>query len=205
MTSVPTRATGTRHVLVICQLDAYANGVKPVEIQRFLRQRGHDVHLVDTYHLSRSKGGPARFAGRPSRAEPLQDGPLRDRGDLGSADPALALRTTAPVVLPARRRPPAAAGHPQAVAAPRRLRPGDLRDHLRRRGPGRGPVRTHPVRRPRPVGGRGVLRRQGDRAPAPQAAAGWRRRSSRVSTIWRCTGTRTRATPSSTTRSAGAT
>lgn len=64
MTSVPTRATDTKHVLVICQLDAYANGVKPVEIQRFLRRQGHDVHLVDTYHLSRSKRGPARFAGR---------------------------------------------------------------------------------------------------------------------------------------------
>lgn len=64
MTSVPTRATGTKHVLVICQLDAYANGVKPVEIQRFLRQLGHDVRLVDTYHLSRSRRAPGRFAGR---------------------------------------------------------------------------------------------------------------------------------------------
>ncbi|KUM87833.1 MULTISPECIES: glycosyltransferase family protein [Streptomyces] len=64
MTSVPTRATGTKHVLVICQLDAYANGVKPVEIQRFLRQLGHDVRLVDTYHLSRSSRAPGRFAGR---------------------------------------------------------------------------------------------------------------------------------------------
>jgi len=62
LTSVPTRAT--RRVLVICQLDAYANGVKPVEIQRFLRQRGHDVRLVDTYHLSRSRRAPARLAGR---------------------------------------------------------------------------------------------------------------------------------------------
>ncbi|MEU5048047.1 hypothetical protein, partial [Streptomyces griseorubiginosus] len=62
MTSVPTRAT--KRVLVICQLDAYANGVKPVEIQRFLRQRGHDVRLVDTYHLSRSRRAPAQLAGR---------------------------------------------------------------------------------------------------------------------------------------------
>ncbi|GLP70971.1 hypothetical protein TUSST3_75910 [Streptomyces sp. TUS-ST3] len=64
MTSMPTRATATKRVLVICQLDAYANGVKPVEIQRFLRQRGHDVRLVDTYHLSRSSRPPGRLAGR---------------------------------------------------------------------------------------------------------------------------------------------
>ena len=50
----------TRRVAVICQLDRFANGVKPVQIDRFLRERGHEVHLVDTYHLSRaaSVGGP---------------------------------------------------------------------------------------------------------------------------------------------------
>jgi hypothetical protein len=61
---MPTRATATKRVLVICQLDAYANGVKPVEIQRFLRQRGHDVRLVDTYHLSRWARAPGRFGRR---------------------------------------------------------------------------------------------------------------------------------------------
>ncbi|MET9734068.1 hypothetical protein ABZZ79_26470 [Streptomyces sp. NPDC006458] len=54
----------TRRVLVICQLDAYANGVKPFEIRRFLQERGHEAHLVDTYGLSRSPRGPGPLAGR---------------------------------------------------------------------------------------------------------------------------------------------
>jgi hypothetical protein len=41
-------------VAIICQLDRYANRVRPLELQRFLRDRGHDVHLVDTYHLGRA-------------------------------------------------------------------------------------------------------------------------------------------------------
>jgi hypothetical protein len=42
-------------VIVICQLDRYANSVKPVEIERFLSRIGHRVELVNTYHLSRSR------------------------------------------------------------------------------------------------------------------------------------------------------
>jgi hypothetical protein len=57
-------ATEIKRVLVICQLDAYANGVKPFEIRRFLEERGHEAHLVDTYHLSRSTWGLGRLAGR---------------------------------------------------------------------------------------------------------------------------------------------
>lgn len=43
-----------RRVLLVCQLDGYANGWRPVEIVRFLRDRGHDVHVVNTYFLSRA-------------------------------------------------------------------------------------------------------------------------------------------------------
>jgi len=43
-----------RRVLIVCQLDGYANGLKPVEIARFLRELGHDVHVANTYYLSRA-------------------------------------------------------------------------------------------------------------------------------------------------------
>jgi hypothetical protein len=50
-----------KRVLIVCQLDGYANGVRPVEIERFLRRNGHDVRLVNTYFLSKT-GGPLGFA-----------------------------------------------------------------------------------------------------------------------------------------------
>ena len=53
-------ASGKR-VLIVCQLDGYATGVRPVEIERFLRARGHDVLLVNTYFLSKTSG-PLGFA-----------------------------------------------------------------------------------------------------------------------------------------------
>jgi hypothetical protein len=57
------RAEPTKRVLLICQRDQYANGVKAAAIEQFLRERGHDVCLADTYYLSRassSKGSIAR-------------------------------------------------------------------------------------------------------------------------------------------------
>lgn len=48
-----TREEGKR-VAIVCQLDRYANGLRAFEVQRFLRGRGHDVRLVDTYYLSRA-------------------------------------------------------------------------------------------------------------------------------------------------------
>jgi hypothetical protein len=53
-----------RTVLVLAQMDGYANGLKPVEITNFLRARGHQVRLVDTYHLSRA-GTAGRAKGLP--------------------------------------------------------------------------------------------------------------------------------------------
>jgi hypothetical protein len=43
-----------RKVLLVCQLDGYANGWRPVEIERFLRERGHDVRVENTYYLGRA-------------------------------------------------------------------------------------------------------------------------------------------------------
>jgi hypothetical protein len=56
-----------RRVLIVCQLDGYANGVRPVEIERFLRERGHDVRFVNTYHLSRASGSAGAKATRLPR------------------------------------------------------------------------------------------------------------------------------------------
>jgi hypothetical protein len=53
-----------KRVLVIGQLDASANGLKPREIQRFLLERGHEVRLVDTYRLSRASGSGTSLARR---------------------------------------------------------------------------------------------------------------------------------------------
>jgi hypothetical protein len=47
-------ATTGKRVLVVCQLDRFANGQKPLYIQQFLQRRGHQVRLFDTYYLSRS-------------------------------------------------------------------------------------------------------------------------------------------------------
>jgi hypothetical protein len=49
-------ATIPKRVLIVCQLDGYANGVRPVEIERFLRKSGCDVRLVDTYFLTKMSG-----------------------------------------------------------------------------------------------------------------------------------------------------
>ncbi|WLW50652.1 glycosyltransferase [Streptomyces sp. YU58] len=70
MTTASPRTRAGKRVLVICQLDAYANGVKPAAIERFLRQRGHDARLVDTYHLSRWARAPGPFGGRLPAPDP---------------------------------------------------------------------------------------------------------------------------------------
>lgn len=43
-----------RRVLLVCQLDGFGNGWRPVEIQRYLERQGHEVRLVDTYYLGRA-------------------------------------------------------------------------------------------------------------------------------------------------------
>jgi len=59
------RAVGhTARVLVICQLDAYANSLKPVAIEQFLRKRGHEVRIVDAYYLSRASHSKNSFASK---------------------------------------------------------------------------------------------------------------------------------------------
>ena len=54
-------------VIVICQLDRYANGLKPVEVERFLSRRGHRVQIVNTYYLSRANGASRLPSLRPRR------------------------------------------------------------------------------------------------------------------------------------------
>ena len=59
--------TEPKRVVVICQLDRYANGLKPIEIERFLSRRGHRVQLVNTYHLSRARGASKLPSPKPRR------------------------------------------------------------------------------------------------------------------------------------------
>jgi hypothetical protein len=47
-----------KRVLIVCELDGYANGQKSVEIERFLRSRGHDVRLANAYYLGRASRKP---------------------------------------------------------------------------------------------------------------------------------------------------
>jgi hypothetical protein len=55
------------HVVVICQLDRYANGVRPTELERFLTRRGHRVKLLNTYYLSRAGEASKMPSLRPGR------------------------------------------------------------------------------------------------------------------------------------------
>lgn len=48
----------SRRVLIVAQLDGHANSVKPLAIEKYLRELGHDVHLVDTNCLARASGRP---------------------------------------------------------------------------------------------------------------------------------------------------
>jgi hypothetical protein len=54
---------GAKRVLIVCMLDGFANSVRGPEIERFLRERGHDVRLVDTYSLSRASSNRPSLAG----------------------------------------------------------------------------------------------------------------------------------------------
>jgi len=38
-----------KEILIICNLDAFANGVRPIEIKKFLEKNGYDVKLLNTY------------------------------------------------------------------------------------------------------------------------------------------------------------
>jgi hypothetical protein len=49
------QAKGDRkRVLIVCELDGFANGQKPVEIERFLHSRGHEVRMANGYYLARA-------------------------------------------------------------------------------------------------------------------------------------------------------
>jgi glycosyltransferase involved in cell wall biosynthesis len=59
--SGPARGSGVaepvadpKRILIVCERDGFANEQKPTEIERFLRERGHEVVLFDAYSLSRA-------------------------------------------------------------------------------------------------------------------------------------------------------
>jgi hypothetical protein len=65
------RESGGR-VLLVCQLDGFANGWRPVEMQRFLERNGHEVHVVNTYYLSRASSDPKSRLSRLPHPAPLK-------------------------------------------------------------------------------------------------------------------------------------
>jgi hypothetical protein len=67
-----TSSRNSKRVIVICQLDRYANGLKPVEIEQFLRERGHEVCLLDTYYLSRASSSRSSFARKLPSLRPMK-------------------------------------------------------------------------------------------------------------------------------------
>lgn len=56
-----------KRVLLIAQVDGYANGVKPTAVDRFLRDQGHDVVFVNTYYLSRASAKRGSLGNRLPR------------------------------------------------------------------------------------------------------------------------------------------
>lgn len=56
--NAPDRASGPRRILIVAQLDGYANSVRPLAMERFLTDLGHDVRLVDTNCLARGGSTP---------------------------------------------------------------------------------------------------------------------------------------------------
>jgi hypothetical protein len=59
-----------KRILILCELDGYANGQKPTEIARFLRERGHDVHVENTYYLSRASSDKTSLRSKLPRLKP---------------------------------------------------------------------------------------------------------------------------------------
>jgi hypothetical protein len=67
MDTVEERPESPRRVLIVCQLDRYANGLRPAEIARFLRKRNHEVKLFNTYYLSRASSESGSLASKLPR------------------------------------------------------------------------------------------------------------------------------------------
>jgi hypothetical protein len=58
-----------KRVLLVAQMDGYANGVKPAAVERFLRENGHDVEVVNTYYLSRASDARGSLANKLPRPD----------------------------------------------------------------------------------------------------------------------------------------
>jgi hypothetical protein len=59
-----------KRVLLVCQLDGYANGWRPVEMEQFLRRRGHEVEVANTYYLSRASADSSSIRNKLPRLRP---------------------------------------------------------------------------------------------------------------------------------------
>ncbi|MET9734066.1 hypothetical protein ABZZ79_26460 [Streptomyces sp. NPDC006458] len=61
-----------KRVLVIGQLDGFANSVRPVQIRRFLQERGHEVRMADTAALSRASASARSLRGKLPALRPAR-------------------------------------------------------------------------------------------------------------------------------------
>jgi len=53
-----TLSGAAKRVMIICQRDRFANGARAAQLCDFLRDRGHQVLLVDTHYLGRASADP---------------------------------------------------------------------------------------------------------------------------------------------------
>ena len=61
-----------KRVLIVGELDGYANGQKPVEIEQFLRRRGHEVRLANAFYLGRASSKKGSVASKLPAPAPLE-------------------------------------------------------------------------------------------------------------------------------------
>jgi hypothetical protein len=64
----------SKRVLIACALDGFANGQKPVEIERFLRARGHDVTIENVISQSRASADRKSWLNKLPHPSPLRFG-----------------------------------------------------------------------------------------------------------------------------------
>ena len=158
---MPERSAGPRtgafpsgRVLVLGQFDGFANGLKPTEVARFLEARGHRVHVVDTYYLSRAaNNGALRHLPGVSASQVALFCVERGIGTVLRLGVAARRRLSYPLLRAELR--PAASSAPASTAAARR-RPSHLRNPPRCTRSARRGNNDDLLRLPHTVGGRAV-------------------------------------------------
>jgi hypothetical protein len=61
-----------KRVLIVCAIDGFANGQKPVEIERFLRSRGHEVAIANVFSQGRASENRDSWLHKMPHPHPLR-------------------------------------------------------------------------------------------------------------------------------------